>query len=111
MPIIYTKPDGSWLLRCELDNGAIWFWLRGDCRGDMNVSIFDEELLIAMNTQVGVIENDNSKYDISARNKYGTARILRACRLSMACFPAVKNWVYERISGASNGGERMTANG
>lgn len=106
-----TSTSRNWSVRVQLDNGAVWFVLEYMNNNKMSVSIYDEELLRSMRDDISLVTADDSPQERAARNKYGTGRMLRACRDVMDCFPTITDWVFGRVTGGSGLGERVIHRG
>ena len=116
MVTIYSQtnresPNRNWSVRVQLDNGAAWFMLEYIGNNKMSVSVYDEDYLRAMRDDNSLVTTDGSEPELKARNKFGTGRMLRASREVIKCFPTITDWVFTRVTGASDPDERAIRRG
>ena len=106
------SPNKNWSVRYEFSNhGAVWFVLEYLGNNKMSVAVYDEDFLRAMRDDASLVTADNSPQEASARNKFGTGRMLRASREVIKCFPTITDWIFSRVTGASDLDERAIRRG
>lgn len=112
MLCIYPQnASGQWPVRCQFDNGAVWFIVSNYDGESADLYVYDEDVLKATRDNPALVDTHESHYDILAKNKFGSGRILRALRALRSSFPTVKFWKYKRESGATTRAERTRTYG